>query len=496
MSDNTAGPVLQVRELTKRFTATFALDSVDIDLRRGEVHALLGQNGAGKSTLIQILAGIFSADAGEILVNGKRVQPTRERLPISFIHQDLGLVDSMTVAENVAMVAGYPKNGPFISWRRVYQQAHASLTTIGSDVSPHVNVSTLPAAERSMVAISRALAVKGDVLVLDEPTSTLPHADVGRLFAVLRRLRQTGVAILYVTHRLDEVFQIADRVTVLRDGRRISTRSIRDVGAEQMVSDIVGGRLKAAVSMPHKPREEVALRLVDVRVGPVGPASFQVSKGEIVGLVGLVGAGHHTIGRAVVADIRVTGGEIWAGTKQLREGGPRRALRSGIGFLSSKRAEESLVTTLTVLENLYPNPTLTGETLLVPIRHRKELGRALKLIRQFSVRPPDVGRPITMLSGGNQQKVVLARVMQVGRRVLVLEEPTFGVDVGAKADIYQLMRQVAEQGVAILLISSDFEEVTTICHRALVFNRGRITDELRRDQLSVERLIAAAAGIK
>lgn len=488
-------PLLQTRGLTKRFTATVALDHVDLELRSGEVHALLGQNGAGKSTLIKILAGIFPADAGEILVNGIPIQPTRNRLPISFIHQDLGLVESMTVAENIALVAGYPKTGPFIAWRRVREQARVALTNIGSDVSPDVNVSTLPAAERSMVAISRALAVRGAVLVLDEPTSTLPHSDVGRLFTVLRRLRQTGVGILYVTHRLDEVFQVADRVTVLRDGRRISTRPIGAVSAEQMVSDIVGGKLSAAVLMPAKPRNEVALKLVDVRVGSVGPASLRVARGEIVGLVGLVGAGHHVIGRAVAADLRITGGEIWVGTNQLNARGPRQALGAGIGFLSSKRAEESLVTTLTVLENLYPNPTLAGETLLVPMRHRKELSRALKVMRQFSVRPPDVSRPITMLSGGNQQKVVLARVMQMGRQVLVLEEPTFGVDVGAKADIYELMRRVAEQGKAILLISSDFEEVAAICHRALVFNRGRITSEIGRDQLTVERLIAAASGV-
>src|SRR5271166_4585844 len=295
-----ACPLLAVGGLTKRFTGTLALDHIDFDVRRGEVHALLGQNGAGKSTLIKILAGVYGADAGEIRFAGKPARPGSDSLPIAFIHQDLGLVEWMTVAENVAIQTGYPRSWTgLISWRRVRDAAAEALAIMGSDLDPDAPISSLPAAERSLVAIGRALAIKSDIVVLDEPTAALPEADVERLLETLTRLRAKDIGVVFVTHRLDEVFRVADRVTVLRDGRRLATVAARETNAGELVQMIVGRSMSDAFVRPTEPSDRCALSVEDLVAQHVGPVSFSVAAGETLGLVGLRGAGHHTVGRAI-----------------------------------------------------------------------------------------------------------------------------------------------------------------------------------------------------
>jgi ribose transport system ATP-binding protein len=486
--------LLQITRLSKRFVGTLALDDVDFDVRRGEVHALLGENGAGKSTLIKVLAGVHRADQGEISFNGRIVDPTTQELPITFIHQDLGLVDTMSVAENIAILAGYPRRHGIISWRDTRELAIAALERMGGDVSPDARVGDLSAAERSIVAIARAMAVKCELLVLDEPTAALPEVDVARLLEALRRLRAQGLGIVYVTHRLDEVFRIADRVTVLRDGRRIATDNVAVTTPSELVFKIVGRSLSELFINPSKTATEPVLAVKDLAVGDVGPVSFEVSAGEIVGLVGLRGAGHNIVGRTVFGDVAKRSGTIALLGTPLELGQPRDAILKGIGFVSSKRAEESLAPSLTVRENLFVNPVTTGMKLLSLIVPAKERSQSSQVLRRYSVRPPETERVITTLSGGNQQKVIVARWMEAGTRLLVLEEPTFGVDVGSKADIYRLLQEALDEDLAVLLISSDFEEVVGICHRALIFNRGRVAAELGREELNIPLLTALASG--
>ena len=293
--DGRSAPLLVMSGLVKRFTATLALDHVDFDVRRGEVHALLGQNGAGKSTLIKILAGVYEADAGAIEFDGKPARPATQPLPVAFIHQDLGLVEWMTVAENVAIQTGYPRSGlGLISWRRVRDAAAEALAIMGSDLDPDAPISSLPAAERSLVAIGRALAIKSDIVVLDEPTAALPEADVERLLETLRRLRANDIGVVFVTHRLDEVFRIADRVTVLRDGRRLATLPAQETNAADLVQMIVGRSMNDAFVKPAPPAERCVLSVQNLAAERVGPVSFSVAAGETLGLVGLRGAGHHT----------------------------------------------------------------------------------------------------------------------------------------------------------------------------------------------------------
>ncbi|MFO1057147.1 MAG: sugar ABC transporter ATP-binding protein [Dongiaceae bacterium] len=486
--------LLEIAGLTKRFAGTLALDAVDFSLSSGEVHALLGENGAGKSTLIKVLAGVHRADGGTIRLDGRIVDPAAESLPISFIHQDLGLVDSMTVAENVAILTGYPRRGGLISWRRARAAAAEALRRMGGGIDPAARVGRLPAAEKSIVAIARAMAVPCRVLVLDEPTAALPESDVARLLEALHRLRQGGLGIVYVSHRLDEVFRVADRVTVLRDGRRVASDRVADTSPAALVRSIVGRSLAELFVKPPPPAAETLLSVEGLVAGPAGPVSFTVAAGEIVGLVGLRGAGHDAVGRAVFGDLRIVAGRVSLAGRPLAVRRPRDAIARDIAFVSSKRGEESLAPGLTVRENLYMNPTVTGTGLLQPIGPAGERRRAQAALRRFRVRPPEPERPVLTLSGGNQQKVVLARWMEAGSRLLILEEPTFGVDVGSKAEIYQLLQGALDLGAAVLLISSDFEEVAGICHRALIFDRGRVAAELARADLTIPRLTALAAG--
>jgi ribose transport system ATP-binding protein len=495
MSEDTQfSQVLSLEHISKSFAATLALNDVSFDLRKGEVHALLGQNGAGKSTLIKILAGVIEPDKGTIRYNRQVVEPAKQRLPIAFIHQDLGLVDNLTVAENIAIATGYPKRFGLVSWAAAHQSAAQALEAVSSSVDPEAKVGSLALAEKSLIAIARALAIKSSILVLDEPTAALPTQDVDRLLTILERLRRQGIAMIYITHRLDEVSRIADRITVLRDGRRVSTVMAKGHSHEALVHNIVGKALIVVEKPMLAKISSTLLEIKDLQVNGVGPVSFDLGAGEILGLVGLRGAGHHSVGRALFGVVKLTAGEIRLGGKPINVSDAETAMQLGFGFVSSKRAEESLALPMSVRENLYLNPAAVGRYVFWPFSVTTEQANTQNAIRQFSLRPPNGELMAGSLSGGNQQKVVLARWLEAKTRILILEEPTIGVDVGAKAEIYALLEAAIQQGMGVLLISSDFEEVARIAHRALVFNHGRITAEIAPHDMTIARLTGLAAG--
>jgi ribose transport system ATP-binding protein len=468
-----SAPLLRVEGLVKAFHGNRAVDDVSFDVPAGRIVALLGENGAGKSTVIKMLAGVYQRDAGRILLDGTEMAG---RDGISFIHQDLGLVEWMTVAENIALVAGFPGGRRPISWTAVRAQAERTLALIGGGIDPDTRVFDLPRTERSLLAIARALHGGSRLLVLDEPTASLPAADVERLFVVLRRLREAGVGMIYVSHRLDEIFQIADDVVVMRNGR-------------------VVGAAPTTTGAPAAVGDRVRLALRGVHAGDVGPVDLSVRAGEVVGLVGLRGAGQEEIGRAVAGVTGVRAGEMTLDGAAFAPRHTGMAVRAGVGFATSNRESDGIAAGLSVRENLFLNPAVWGRRGHVPARQRAERQRAAELVREFDIRPADPERAIETLSGGNQQKVIIARWFGVGRAVAVLEEPTMGVDVGAKSDIYALLRQACERGTAALVVSTDLEEVAAICHRALVFQRGRVSHELAGADLTVAALVAAASGI-
>lgn len=487
-------PILRFRRVEKRFGGTLAVAGVDLDVLPGEIHALLGANGAGKSTLIKLLAGVHDPDSGEIYLKGQRIDTMHPRPPMAFIHQDLGLVDWMTVAENVALAKGYSRRWGLINWNGVRASARTALQALDADIDCDKPVGEFPRTERSIIAIVRALALETDVLILDEPTASLPESETRRLFAVLERLRSRGVGIVYVTHRLDEVFRIADRVTVMRDGRKVLTERTESLTPDDLVFAIVGRRPAEVFMEPPRPSAAVVLAANGLRSGKVGPVTFSVAAGEIVALVGLLGSGQNTVGRALAGIDPVDEGTISLGGQRVDIADPADAVGNGVFFVTSNRETESLATNLTVTENIFLNPGTRGHPTWRPRLRRDEIVDADEIVRRFSIRPSNPRTLISTLSGGNQQKTVLARWLNVGARVLVLEEPTMGVAVGAKAEIYDMLQAELTRGAAVVLVSSDLEEVARISTRALVFNRGRITRELSRNELTTTELTAVVGG--
>ncbi|MFJ3203274.1 sugar ABC transporter ATP-binding protein [Streptomyces sp. NPDC086989] len=497
-------PLVRIRGLGKRFGGTLALDAVDLDVHGGSVLALLGPNGSGKSTLIKVLAGVHRADTGEVTVAGHPLGSEAASRSMSFIHQDLGLVDWMTVAENIALGTGYPRRGGLISWRRTRERCAEALRIVAGHLDAGSRVADLAPAERSLVAIARGLARSARLLVLDEPTATLPAADCARLFGVLHDLRDRGHGILYVSHRLDEVYEVADAFAVLRDGRIVSGGPLAAYDPARLVRDIVGHepagpaglQPSAAASASARPAgRPPVLRLDRVTTARTGPVSLELRGGEVLGMVGLTGAGHMHLGRALAGALPLLGGQALLDGRPYRPRTVAAALGCGVGFVAANRQEEGCAAELTVRENFLANPRAAGVAAWHWIGPRRERAEATALIDRFSVVPRDSEVPIATLSGGNQQKVMVGRRLRGDLRLLVLEEPTAGVDVGAKASIHRLLDEAVAAGLAVLLISTDFEEVADVCHRALVFGRGSVVAELTGEALSVAELTRTAAAL-
>lgn len=483
-------------EITKSFGGTQALRGVSMRVGRGEIVALLGENGAGKSTLIKILGGIHTQDQGEVVIDRAPYQHTpgtlKNRQPVAFIHQDLGLVEWMSIAENMALAQGFSKRFGLINWQAVEQVTHTALQRVGCEFSPSMRVSRLSRAEKSLVAIARALAVDCDYLVLDEPSASLPDADVKRLFDVLHQLRDDGVGMIYVSHRLDEVFRIADRVVVLRDGEMVGVRPVAHTTPEELVDMIVGKKPKTFLKVELESRPPV-MELSNVFTDSAGPVSLSICQGEILGLVGLRGAGQEDIGRCLFGS-QTFEGAITLDGETYNVNSPEQAMAAGVGLIPRDRVEESVAGNMAIRENFFLNPAATGRGTLSFLRQRSESKMAYAAGLDVGLRPNSPELPIDALSGGNQQKVIVGRWLASTNRVLIAEDPTAGVDVGAKAEIYTLLSELVHSGVAVVIISTDFEEVASVANRAIIFNRGICVEQLTGLQLTTEALIQAASA--
>ncbi|AGP45880.1 sugar ABC transporter ATP-binding protein [Serratia plymuthica] len=497
--DNAEQPILTLSHIVKRFGGNVAVNDVSLQVMPGEVLALLGENGAGKSTLIKVLAGVYPRDGGDIQFQGASIASAAaiksdSRQPIAFIHQDLGLIEWMTVAENMALVMGFPRRFGLIDWRAIRHRAVQALQDVGIALDPDARVFELSRTEKSLLAIARAVAVNAELLVLDEPTASLPANDVRHLFAVINRLRAKKVGMIYVTHRLDEVIEIADRVCVMRDGRYVAGGNTADYTLRDLVQMIVGEAMADDQREPLPEHRPPVLQLNNLVVGDIGPVSFSLQPGEMLALAGLRGAGQEEIGRLLFGLRQADGGEIHFRDQPYTAGNPQQAMACGVSLVAGDRTGESLVMSMSVRENLFINPTASGHKLLSRYSRRAEIGASWWKVQLFDVRPKDVNIDISALSGGNQQKVVMARWMHLGAPLLILEDPTAGVDVGARAEIYHLLNKSLAEGVAVLVVSNDFEEIAHICNRALVFNRGKVVGELKNQQVSFANLLELASA--
>ncbi len=486
---------LEIRGLTKTFAGTRALDGVDLDLRPGEVHALLGQNGSGKSTLIKVLAGFHAPDPGaSIRLDGESVQigdTTHSRdLGLRFVHQDLGLVLDLNTIENLALGGGFDTAfGGRIRWRDERRRAQERMRALGYEIDVRRPVRELEAAERTGVAIARALdqAEAARVLVVDEPTASLPLHEVQILFAAIDRVRKLGLSVLYVSHRLDEIFEIADRVTILRDGNRVATYDIAALDRDRLVSLMVGGQDLAARADRVRHGDDVALDVRGLCGTVLAGVDLRVHSGEVVGLAGLTGSGREAALRAIFGDLPRRG-SVRVVDEVIPAGKPHRAIRAGMALVPADRHARGSITTLRVDENC----TLTdlrrhshGPARLSRRREREEVDG---WITALDVRPKRSDAPFATLSGGNQQKIVLAKWLRLKPRVLLLDEPTQGVDVHAKALIHALARQAATDGAAVIIASSDDTELCDVCDRVLVLRDGEVAAELSGAALTPEAI--------
>jgi ribose transport system ATP-binding protein len=494
-------PVLSIRGLRCSFGQTRALRGVDLDVHAGEVVALLGKNGSGKSTLIKILAGVYKPDAGTVEVGGHQfthgLSSTHAAATgLAFVHQDLGLILEFSVAENIAQVAGFRTRRGLISWADQRAAAAEALDRWGFDIDPAVPVGSLDPPHRALVAITRALAAHARVIVLDEPTASLPGYDVEILFSAIRRLRSEGVAVLYVTHRMGEVPQVADRVVVLRDGLAVADEPVRAVSDEEIAKHIVGDVVTTVHRRAHSRSDEPVLELRGVSGGGARDVSLTLQRGEILALVGVVGAGQRTIGRMVAGAERHSLGAMRLQGKPYRPKSPRDAIARGVSYLPADRLREGGFLVFDTACNFWLRRRADTRW----IRLGSERRRAGGVLREWDVTPSAPTAPFAALSGGNQQRVLLAKWIGTDPSVLVVEEPGAGVDIHARQALYARLGDISDGGIPVLLVSSDSEEVAELADRAVVFEEGRVSGMLEGDELTPERVTlecsqAVAAGM-
>jgi rhamnose transport system ATP-binding protein len=487
----------ELRGISKRFAATQALDDVSLDLLPGEVHALVGENGAGKSTLVKILAGIHQPDGGTIRLDGEPIQiqgPAQARaLGIAVVHQEPRLFPDLTVAENVFI--GHAPAGRLgtIDWGATRRAAQALFRQLDVQIDVGSPVRGLSMADQQLIEIAKSLSVDASVLILDEPTASLSAHEVERLFTIVRRLRDRGVSVLFVSHRLDEVFELCDRATVFRDGRHVITTATRDLTTADLVRHMVG-RSVSLFPKVATPVGEVLLEVNDLtRIGAFRDVGFSVRAGEIVGFAGLVGAGRTEVARVLFGIDQRDAGEIRLGGAPVTFANPSAAMDAGIAYLPEDRHQEGLVLDFSIAQNV----TLPILARLFPrflIRASTERTIARDYTQQFNVRMTGVNQLVGALSGGNQQKVVLAKWLASKPTILILDEPTRGIDIGAKVEVHRIISELAASGLGIILISSDLPEVLAMSDRILVLHEGRVTAEIPRDRATEERVMFAATG--
>jgi ribose transport system ATP-binding protein len=485
---------VRMRGISKSFDGVRVLTDVDFEVRRGEVHALAGGNGAGKSTLMKILQGVYSLDAGEIEIDGRPVQLSSiqdaRAAGIGMVFQEFSLVPTLTVAQNISLGVEPLGRAGLIRDREAVRQARAVFAEMEVDVDPRAVVGDLGTAYWQLTEIAKALSQQARVLIMDEPTASLAKHEADALFELVGRLTQRGISVVYISHRMEEVYRIADRITILRDGRRLLTKPLTEVSPEEIVQGIVGKEIEGQMSYLQRNAYgdvgEPVLELRDVTAGPrVQGISFQVARGEIVGLAGLMGSGRTELARVLFGIDPIRGGSIVVRGVELRLQGPQDAIRAGIALIPEDRRAQGLILDHSVRENL--TLPLLGRMRRGPLLDDRK-GRALArgLIERFRVKVADPDRPVRRLSGGNQQKVVIAKWLGTDPQILVMDEPTAGVDIGTKNEILAAIRSLADQGMAVLMISSEYPELLAVSDRVVVLRDGRVHRQLDRAEIPDE----------
>ena len=490
--------VIALQHISKTFASVKALNDVGFSICAGEVHALMGENGAGKSTLIKVLTGVYEPDTGaEIQVGAERftqLTPLEAvKKGIAVTYQDFSLFPNLTVAENISISSEVEKNTGILSWRRMRDNAREVMEKMKIDIDPDAQLGALSAAKQQLVAIARALVHDAKLLILDEPTSALSANEVDKLFGIIDQLRKQGLAILFVSHKIDEVFRISDRITVLRDGTYIGTYPVQEVTPDDIINRMVGRNVEYERCTSENVKENVLLEVRGLtKAGNYKDINFRLHEGEILGRTGLVGAGRTEVCQSIYGITTPDSGEIFISGHQVKVTDTKRGTQLGIAFVPEDRREQGLVTKKSIKNNLSITVIQTVLNRLRMIDDQKETEIAERYLKELEVRPELPQLEAGKLSGGNQQKVVIGKCLAMNPRILIIDEPTNGIDVGAKRKIHQLLKKLAEQGMGIIMVSSELPEVLSVSNRILVMRRGHITGEFQSGEATQEQIMHKA----
>jgi rhamnose transport system ATP-binding protein len=490
-------PVMEIKNVSKRFDMTQALDDVSLELYPGEIQALVGENGAGKSTLIKIMTGIYNPDQGQILLDGRVVDihnsQEAQALGIAAIYQEPMIFPDLNVAENIFI--SHQDRGPVVRWRKMYRDAEKILAELDVRMDVSVPARGLTLAAQQAVEIAKAISLKVRVLIMDEPTASLSAHEVTQLFKTVRALRNQGVAILFIGHRLEEVLEIADRVTVLRDGKVISTTSIDDVKPEQVIRDMVGREIEDFFAKSETESGDILLSVRNLnKEGAFTDISFTVRHGEVLGFAGLIGSRRTDVGLALFGIEPADSGEVRLEGDEVKINSPREALKHGIAYVTEDRRQLGLAMPMTITSNISLPMLSKYLTRLGLLKRKEERNTAEEFRQNLDIRTPSVSIPVEKLSGGNQQKVMLSKWLNAQPRLLILDEPTRGIDVGAKAEVHHMIDDLAAQGLGVILISSDLPEVLAMSDRVLVMREGRQMGSFKKAEATQETVMTAAMG--
>lgn len=489
--------VLRLENIVKTFPGVKALDGVKLTINQGEVHALCGENGAGKSTLMKIIAGAQSYTSGRMYVEEEEVifhsTKQAEEKGIAMIYQEFNMINQMSVGENMYL-GRMPKNSfGKIEWKKLYNKADEILKRLGLTIRAKDKVSSLSVAEAQMVEIAKCLTIGAKIIIMDEPTAALADEEIQVLFQLISELTQNGISIIYISHRMDEIFQIADRLTVFRDGRYVDTKKVRDTNYEEVVSMMVGRKVSNLYPVRNYVQGNIVLEGKNFSGKGVKKADIILHQGEILGITGLLGSGAIEFSKMIYSAIPKTSGELWLNGNKIDCSTPRKAIQAGIGFVSDDRKQEGLVLTRSIKENISMS-SLKYIMKGFKLDKKKEVRNVKDKIKSLNIKVSSIDQLVGKLSGGNQQKVVFAKVLEGNPEILILDEPTRGVDVGAKAEIYGIMNELTKQGKSILIISTDLPEIIGVCDRILVMREGRMVLEISGKEMNQETILAHASG--
>lgn len=489
--------VLKLDSIVKTFPGVRALDGVKLDIIEGEVHALCGENGAGKSTLMKIIAGAQPYTSGHIYIDGKEVafRNTREaeEKGIAMIYQEFNMVTELSVAENMYL-GRLPKNSfGKVDWKKLYKDAQDELDSLGLRINAKMKVKNLSVAESQMVEIAKCLTIGAKIIIMDEPTAALAEEEIKILFHIIDDLKKKGIAIIYISHRMDEIFEISDRLTVFRDGKYVATKNIEDTNYDEVVALMVGRSVDNLYPKRDYKQQEVVFEAKHMKSRGVNDVSIALHKGEILGITGLLGSGTIELSKIIYGVLPKESGEIYIHGEQRDCSTPRKALEAGIGFVSDDRKQEGLVLIRSIKENISMS-SLKKLTKGIRLDKKQESSNIGKEIQKLNIKLSSPEQLVGKLSGGNQQKVVFAKVLEAEPEILILDEPTRGVDVGAKAEIYQIMDELTKEGKSIIIISTDLPELIGVSDRVVVMREGRTVLEISKDEMSQEVILAQASG--